>query len=359
MTNGDIYWIRPVKLTDTEITVLERVLGDFNEGQPDVGWAVNTYDVLTGQFIQTLAEVHEPVDTPQYLADNPDVQFDGFGNFMVFADKGPDWGTGADFIPPPHDGFEHEVLYYHAETATLVSVLAPRSDADGHGQMDSLAARSTGGSFDGRTWAMASTSTDLYDSTGNYYASDLWSGIVGFYGGDAWMDLSFSQWTSKAYLAGTGFVPPQPYPEIAPGTVDPVEAGWYQIRWALDLSTAGWPVTRFIGAPGDPPPPDPFAGMSMRFEHEAMVGRTVTTGIVVDRAYPGKVTHPLSPDRHNVFATFTTTVFHTPGAGMPGSFPMNPHVYFPYTPDIDIELARLRGEVTHFRAAPYDEIVPA
>jgi hypothetical protein len=160
-------------------------------------------------------------------------------------------------------------------------------------------------------------------------------------GGGSWMDISFTQWTSRGLAAG------QPYPQIAPGTPDPIEAGWYQITWRLDMQVNGWVLD------------DPVGPWSLRFEHRAMVGRADSTSVVEDTIFPGPVVHPTVPDRRFLAANFTTTVFWTPGSEVVGGQDIDPHIYFPYWPEhLSIAIAKLSGHVTHFRAALYDEIIP-
>lgn len=179
--HDDTYWIRPIALEGNIITVFERVLDSDGSGDPifpgnEWSWQVNDYNFVTGT--RTLvSEVLEPALERQYLAENCDVQGDAQGNFMCFADKGPDYdapygpGTG-------NPGYWHEVLGYEAATRTLTSVRAPRPSADGHGEMDSLTARSTGGAYGFGRWAMAFTGVDLFE-TNDFYASDFWCGTFG------------------------------------------------------------------------------------------------------------------------------------------------------------------------------------
>ena len=174
----DGYWIRPIHLVGDQITVLERLEGTTVE----LGWQVAVYNLTTGVRVTVLSLVAETTGFEQYLAMNPSVHFDGLGNLMVFADMGPDWGTSADWgAGTLHPGFERQVLYYSAGGQHLAMVKAPRPTTDGHGEMDSLASRSTAGWFNPTTgaWAMASTMTDLYEAgPGSYYATDFWAGFL-------------------------------------------------------------------------------------------------------------------------------------------------------------------------------------
>lgn len=331
-TNGDIYWIRPISLRDSTLTVLERLMD--GEGFFELGWQVNTYELTTGTFVQTLAEVREPVDKPQYLAMNPDVQFLQGEDLLVFADKGPDWGTNADWGDGTlHPGFEREVLYYRKGASDLSSVLAPRPTGDGHGEMDSLTSRSTGGTTGPGAWAMVSAMTDLYDQTGHYYAADFWTGGATSVGGVEYRSIHFRDWAARPYVDDGS-----PYPAILPGTVNPMEPGWYQIRWQLHMG--------FVG----------IAPSQVRFDQYGYHERELLpishgVGLVADRVVVTTLGTVSS-----LLATYSTTIFYTPGADTVGSgigTGIDPYVFFPFG---ELEYARLVGEVTGFSA--YNPVVP-
>lgn len=203
-TNSDAYWIRPLRLNGDRLTVFERVLGVG--GGDEVGWQVAVYNLTAGTREAVLGLVLEDATHPQYLAMNPSVHFDGLGNFMCFADMGPDWGTSADWgAGTLHPGFERQVVYYSAGGQHLSKVKVPRPTTDGHGEMDSLSSRSTSGWFNPTTgaWAMASTMTDLYEASGNYYATDFWAGFLYCGGGGG-----LGGGTGGGGTGGSGTAPP-------------------------------------------------------------------------------------------------------------------------------------------------------
>lgn len=178
MEDGDLYPITPVDWSGGVFTVLERL--NFDSADPvypnsERGWAVRSYNAAG---VRTeIARVPEDVVYPSYLADNPDVQADAT-TVMVFADKGPDWGAFEDWGSPPHQGFEREVLVYDKPTQRFSGMVCPSPDLV-HGELDSLTARSTAGSFRYGRWAMGFTGTDLYDGTGEFYGSNLFWGSLG------------------------------------------------------------------------------------------------------------------------------------------------------------------------------------
>jgi hypothetical protein len=159
----------------------------------------------------------------------------------------------------------------------------------------------------------------------------IYSGAYALAPASTGIQVNFSEWTSTPYASD------QLAPAIAPGTADPVLAGWYQIRWELIVQFAN---------------PDEFP-LSVRFEQRAPLD---DIGLVADLGtYEFDVPAGYRPrEGPGTQASLTTGVFFQPQHL--GTATINPHLFWDGEPEVD--LVYLTGEVSKF-GDPVGSTIPA